>query len=86
MFAVRPRSHSSSAALSGGARACRTVAFLAGGVLPPSARGSTFGGVLSIADWYTTLCFLAGADPTDHQVSRLTFGFLQYSNYRPIVE
>lgn len=30
------------------------------------ARGSSFEGVVSIADWYATFCGLAGVDPEDH--------------------
>ena len=29
----------------------RTVAFLAGGYLPPAVRGGSFSGFISIADW-----------------------------------
>jgi arylsulfatase B len=44
----------------------RTSAFVSGGLIPPPRRGTAFDGVVSIADWYATLCELAGADPTDH--------------------
>ena len=44
----------------------RTVAFLSGGAVPPAKRGSSFGGVISIADWYATILELAGQpDPFD---------------------
>ena len=48
----------------------RTAAFVAGGALPPGARGRVLGSarahVISIADWYRTFATLAGvADPTD---------------------
>merc|ERR1712224_794371 len=43
----------------------RGNAFVSGGYVPESARGSTFNGVVSIADWYTTFCRLAGADYID---------------------
>lgn len=48
----------------------RTNAFLSGGFLPATNRGTTFSGVVSIADWYGTLCELAGADPIDRAAER----------------
>merc|ERR1711871_844063 len=44
----------------------RAAAFIAGGFVPPAARGSTCEGAIAIADWYGTLARLAGVDPTDH--------------------
>jgi arylsulfatase I/J len=44
----------------------RTVAFLAGGYLPPTVRGGTFTGLISIADWFGTLSELVGVAPHDH--------------------
>jgi len=44
----------------------RGTAFVTGGHVPKSARGSTFNGVVSIADWYATFCRLAGADFIDY--------------------
>eukprot|EP00656_Telonema_subtile_P021452 TRINITY_DN2249_c0_g1_i1.p1 TRINITY_DN2249_c0_g1~~TRINITY_DN2249_c0_g1_i1.p1 ORF type:complete len:386 (-),score=88.98 TRINITY_DN2249_c0_g1_i1:100-1257(-) len=44
----------------------RTNAFLSGGVVPVERRGSSFEGVISIADWYATFCGLAGVSPEDH--------------------
>ena len=41
-------------------------AFLSGGWLAPRRRGSVFGGVVHIADWYAMLCGLAGVDAADH--------------------
>merc|ERR1719454_1494604 len=41
----------------------RTNAFLSGGYVPPERRGSRFSGVISIADWYSTLSEIAGVDP-----------------------
>ena len=43
----------------------RVSAFVSGGYLPPSARGTKVEGMISVADWYGTLGKLAGADPTD---------------------
>lgn len=44
----------------------RTNAFMSGGHVPSVRRGTEFEGVVSIADWYSTFCGLAGIDPTDH--------------------
>merc|ERR1719158_585825 len=43
----------------------RTNAFVSGGFVPPERRGSKFEGVISIADWYSTLTELAGVSPRD---------------------
>lgn len=43
----------------------RTNAFLSGGWLPDAARGTSFSGVVHIADWYGALCGLAGVNVTD---------------------
>ena len=48
----------------------RTAAFVSGGFIPPTQRGTVFEGVVSIADWYSTVCELAGTDPTDHAAIR----------------
>lgn len=44
----------------------RVNAFVSGGFVPLEKRGTVFSGVVSIADWYGTLCELAGVDSTDH--------------------
>lgn len=41
------------------------VAFVAGGFVPHRARGTSSWSVVSIADWYSTFCELAGVDPMD---------------------
>lgn len=38
----------------------RVMAFLSGGYIPQANRGTTFSGVISVADWYATFCELAG--------------------------
>ena len=43
----------------------RVSAFASGGLIPPSKRGTVSNGLVAIADVYTTLCGLAGVDPTD---------------------
>ena len=43
----------------------RATAFVSGGFIPPALRGTRNDGIISIADWYSTFCKLAGVDPTD---------------------
>jgi len=43
----------------------RSNAFVAGGVIPKGKRGTTFSGVISIADWYGTFCEIAGVSFED---------------------
>lgn len=43
----------------------RTTAFVSGGFVPQAKRGTSHTGVISIADWYGTLCELAGVDSFD---------------------
>ena len=43
----------------------RTNAFVSGGFVPPAARGSTYGGLVHLADWFGVFCELAGANATD---------------------
>ena len=44
----------------------RTVAAVSGGFVPQKQRGTKFHGVMHIADWYATLCSIAGVDHFDH--------------------
>lgn len=44
----------------------RSTAFVSGGVVPASLRGSTSGtSLIHVADWYATFCRQAGVDPKD---------------------
>lgn len=43
----------------------RVNAFASGGFLPDAVRGTKLEGIIHVADWYGTLCGLAGVDPTD---------------------
>ena len=43
----------------------RVFAFLSGGLLPNALRGTTNNQLMHIADWYPTLCELAGVDASD---------------------
>ncbi|CAE7034873.1 Arsb [Symbiodinium natans] len=45
----------------------RTNAFVSGGFVPESRRGTKFEGVINIADWYGTLTELAGVEMKDHR-------------------
>jgi len=45
--------------------AMRVAAFVSGGYVPAAARGTTNDITFHIADWYPTICNLAGVDPTD---------------------
>lgn len=44
----------------------RTIAAVGGGFLEESVRGTVSDGYIHISDWYSTFCYLAGVDPTDH--------------------
>ena len=44
-------------------------AFVAGGYLPPAARGRRVAGLAHIADWYATLLGLVGVDPADSRAA-----------------
>ena len=48
----------------------RSAAFVSGGLLPTSVRGSTSEGYVMLADWYTTFAHLAGVDATDTKAER----------------
>ena len=43
-----------------------TVAFVSGGVLPPSSRGTTYDALVSAADWYGTFADAAGVVGWEH--------------------
>lgn len=43
----------------------RAAAFVSGGLIPPARRGTHSAVVSHIADWYSTICTLAGVDYTD---------------------
>lgn len=47
----------------------RLNAFVSGGFLPASLRGTIYEGFMHLEDWYTTLCALAGVDPTDERAA-----------------
>ena len=43
----------------------RVRAFVSGGFVPRNVRGTVQSGLLHLADWYATLCYVSGADPAD---------------------
>eukprot|EP00912_Choanoflagellata_sp_UC4_P001011 UC4_evm3s622 len=43
----------------------RVAAFVSGGLIPESLRGTSSDILFHIVDWYPTICFLAGVDPSD---------------------
>eukprot|EP00930_Biecheleria_cincta_P022706 TRINITY_DN16545_c2_g3_i1.p1 TRINITY_DN16545_c2_g3~~TRINITY_DN16545_c2_g3_i1.p1 ORF type:complete len:556 (+),score=69.19 TRINITY_DN16545_c2_g3_i1:124-1668(+) len=43
----------------------RVAAFVSGGFVPESVRGTRYGGILHIVDWYPTFASLAGVDGSD---------------------
>lgn len=48
----------------------RVNAFVSGGLIPQDKRGTVHSGIISIADWYGTLCELAGVDSFDYAAAR----------------
>ena len=48
----------------------RVNAFVSGGYLPDKMRGQKTDGYIHLADWYATLCGLAGVDPTDKAAAK----------------
>lgn len=47
----------------------RVSAFMSGGFLPATLRGTVQNGMIHIADWYSTFSHLAGVDPTDSRAA-----------------
>ena len=43
----------------------RVVAFISGGVIPLSKRGTRFDGLIHITDWYATACYLSNISASD---------------------
>eukprot|EP00054_Salpingoeca_dolichothecata_P026650 m.191866 g.191866 ORF g.191866 m.191866 type:complete len:326 (-) comp25724_c0_seq10:103-1080(-) len=63
----------------------RTVAAVGGGFLPQKMRGTTNNGYIHIADWYATVCFLAGVDPTDQKAKAAGLPPIDSLNMWPLV-
>eukprot|EP00041_Stephanoeca_diplocostata_P026250 m.703047 g.703047 ORF g.703047 m.703047 type:complete len:521 (-) comp22918_c0_seq13:2882-4444(-) len=47
----------------------RVAAFVSGGLVPPSRRGTRSSQLSALWDWYGTFAYLAGQDPTDHRAA-----------------
>ena len=43
---------------------------MSGGYLPEKMRGQKTDSYIHLADWYATLCGLAGVDPTDEEAAK----------------
>mmetsp|Transcript_32284 Transcript_32284/g.89174 ORF Transcript_32284/g.89174 Transcript_32284/m.89174 type:complete len:715 (+) Transcript_32284:50-2194(+) len=65
----------------------RTNAFVSGGFVPEERRGTVHEGIVSIADWYGTLCEVAGGDPafclTDFSAEKANLWILEQNLVRP---
>mmetsp|Transcript_10293 Transcript_10293/g.14187 ORF Transcript_10293/g.14187 Transcript_10293/m.14187 type:complete len:274 (-) Transcript_10293:356-1177(-) len=48
----------------------RVNAFLSGGYLPETVRGTQQENMVTISDWYATFCALAGVDPFDSKAAK----------------
>lgn len=47
----------------------RVNAWVSGGFVAPSMRGTKYEGLVTGWDWYATFCAFAGVDPTDHRAA-----------------
>ena len=45
----------------------KVPAFVSGGYIPSNMRGTSLDQLVHISDWYSTIAYLAGVDPTDHK-------------------
>lgn len=62
----------------------RTNGAIGGGYVPENVRGSVYGGVVSIADWYGMFCEIVGVDRTD-EVSALANQWLAKQGNLPML-
>ncbi len=63
----------------------RSAAFVSGGFLPDSVRGTISDGLVGAWDWYATFAALAGADPTDNKASAAGLPPIDSLNVWPLV-
>lgn len=63
----------------------RVNAFVSGGYLPINMRGQKTDEYIHIADWYSTLCFLAGIDPTDETAAKYNLPPIDSLNMWPLI-
>ena len=63
----------------------RVNAFVSGGFLPESRRGEVEKGYITLSDWYTTFCALAGVDPTDEKAAKANLPAVDGMNMWPLI-
>jgi arylsulfatase I/J len=63
----------------------RANAFISGGYLPKTMKGKKTEEYIHIADWYATLCFLAGVDPTDDKAAKANLPPIDSLNMWPLI-
>jgi arylsulfatase I/J len=63
----------------------RVNAFVSGGYLPENMRGQKTEEYIHIADWYATLCALAGVDPTDDKAAKAKLPPIDSLNMWPLI-
>eukprot|EP00658_Telonema_sp_P-2_P047968 TRINITY_DN3650_c0_g2_i2.p1 TRINITY_DN3650_c0_g2~~TRINITY_DN3650_c0_g2_i2.p1 ORF type:complete len:447 (+),score=97.73 TRINITY_DN3650_c0_g2_i2:191-1531(+) len=63
----------------------RVNAFVSGGVLPSSVRGTELDSYIHIADWYGTLCHLAGVNATDERAQAAGLPGVDSINHWPLL-
>jgi arylsulfatase I/J len=63
----------------------RVNAFVSGGLLPTTVRGSKNSGLMAGWDWYATLAALAGVDPTDHKAAKAGLPAIESHNLWPLI-
>ena len=63
----------------------RLNAFLSGGYLPANLRGTKNEEFMHLADWYATLCAIAGVDPTDTKAAAANLPPIDSLNMWPML-
>ena len=63
----------------------RVNAFVSGGILPQSVKGTTSTQLVAGWDWYATLAALAGEDPTDHAAAAAGLPPIDSHNLAPMI-
>jgi len=63
----------------------RVNAFVSGGLLPQKVRGTKQEGLMAAWDWYATLAFLAGVDPTDTRAQAASLPPIDSHNMWPLI-
>ena len=63
----------------------RVNAFVTGGYLPEKMRGQKTEGYIHLADWYGTLCSIAGVNPTDEAAAKAKLPPVDSFNVWPLI-